>query len=218
MIEGIVFDMDGVLIDSHPVHKRAWKKFLDTLGMRVSDEDLSFILEGRRREEILRYFLGDLPDSQIAKYGNQKDQFFEKHVDEVRLIPGVERFLNELKSLGLKTAVATSASASRTLGTLRRLGMIEAFAAIVTGDDVVVGKPDPEVYSLASRRVGLAPEKLLVFEDAPCGVEAARLARMRCVGVTSNGRAELLRRSGAEFVIRDFAEFSISDVLDVSFR
>jgi beta-phosphoglucomutase len=217
MIEGIVFDMDGVLIDSHPAHRHAWRKFLDTLGLSVSDEDLSFILEGRRREEILRYFLGDLPNSRLAEYGRQKDQFFEKHVDEVHLIPGVTAFLNELHSLGLKAAVATSASASRTLGTLRRLGMTEAFATVVTGDDVMVGKPDPEVYNLASQRLGMGPERLLVFEDAPCGVEAAKSAQMRCIGV-SNGRAELLRESGAELVIPDFAGFSIANVLNLSTR
>ncbi len=218
MIEGIVFDMDGVLIDSHPVHKRAWSKFLDTLGLSVTDKDLTFILEGRRREEILRYFLGDLPNHKIAEYGRQKDQFFEKHVDEVGLIPGVVGFLRELSDLGLKAAVATSASASRTLGTLRRLEMIEVFATIVTGDDVVVGKPDPEVYNLASRRLGITADRLLVFEDAPCGVEAAKSAHMRCIGVSSNGRSELLRKSGAELVIPDFTGFSIANVLSLSAR
>ena len=93
MIEGIVFDMDGVLIDSHPVHRVAWSKFLATVGKSVSDEGLSFILAGRRREEILRHFLGDLPESKIAEYGHQKDLFFEENFQDVKLIPGVREVL-----------------------------------------------------------------------------------------------------------------------------
>src|SRR6202023_3300719 len=110
MIEGIVFDMDGVLIDSHPVHRVAWSKFLATVGKSVTDEGLGFILAGRRREEILRHFLGDVPESKIAEYGRQKDLFFEENFRDVRLIPGVRKFLEALETAGLEAAVATSAS------------------------------------------------------------------------------------------------------------
>jgi beta-phosphoglucomutase len=216
MIEGIVFDMDGVLIDSHPIHRRAWRKFLATVGTSVSDEELSFILEGRRREEILRHFLGDLPHSKIAEYGHRKDQFFEEHFGDVRLIPGVRQFLEALEIAGLKAAIATSASSARTWGTLRRLELDNKFIAVVTGDDVNVGKPDPAVYELVSRRMKLTPEKLLVIEDALCGVQAAKSAGMRCVGVSTNGRAEMLLQCGAELVIPDFLGISIERLLQVT--
>jgi beta-phosphoglucomutase len=217
MIEGIVFDMDGVLIDSHPVHRVAWSKFLATVGRSVSDEGLSFILAGRRREEILRHFLGDLPESKIAEYGHQKDLFFEENFHDVKLIPGVREFLESLEIAGLKSAIATSASSARTLGTLRRLGLGEKFSTIVTGDDVDVGKPDPAVYRLVSRRMNLSPEKLLVFEDAPCGVEAAKSAGMRCIGVSTNGRAEMLLKCGAEAIVPDFVNFSVETLSHQSF-
>jgi beta-phosphoglucomutase len=209
MIEGIVFDMDGVLIDSHPVHRIAWSKFLATVGKSVTDEGLGFILAGRRREEILRHFLGDLPESKIAEYGRQKDLFFEENFQDVKLIPGVRKFLESLETAGLKAAIATSASAARTWGTLRRLGLREKFSTIVTGDDVDVGKPDPGVYMLVSRRMNLSPEKLLVFEDAPCGVQSAKSAGIRCIGVSTNGRAEMLLQCGAEVIVPDFLNLSI---------
>jgi HAD superfamily hydrolase (TIGR01509 family) len=213
MIEGIVFDMDGVLIDSHPVHRIAWSKFLATVGKSVTAEGLGFILAGRRREEILRHFLGDLPESKIAEYGHQKDLFFEENFQDVRLIPGVSRFLETLRTAGLDAGIATSASSARTWGTLRRLKLDQEFTAVVTGDDVKAGKPDPEVYRLAAQRMNLRPEHLLVLEDAPCGVQAARLAGMRCVGVSTNGRAELLRQCGAELVIPNFIDLSIETLL-----
>jgi len=218
MIEGIVFDMDGVLIDSHPVHRIAWSKFLATVGKSVSEEGLGFILAGRRREDILRHFLGDLPESKIAEYGHQKDLFFEENFQDVKLIPGVREFLEALETAGLEAGIATSASSARTWGTLRRLELDQKFTAVVTGDDVEAGKPDPEVYRLAARRMNLPPEKLLALEDAPCGVQAAKSAGMRCIGVSTNGRAELLRQCGAEFVVPDFRNLSIETLSYLSFR
>jgi beta-phosphoglucomutase len=216
MIKGIVFDMDGVLIDSHPVHRIAWSKFLATVGKCVSDEGLSFILAGRRREEILRHFLGDLSESKIAEYGHQKDLFFEENFQDVRLIPGVSKFLETLETAGLEAGIATSASSARTWGTLRRLELDQKFTAVVTGDDVDAGKPDPAVYKLAAQRMNLSPRQLLVLEDAPCGVQAAKAAGMRCVGVSTNGRAEMLRQCGAELVIPDFLDPSIETLLQLT--
>ena len=88
----------------------------------------------------------------------------------------------------------------------------------MTGDDVDVGKPDPAVYRLVSRRMNLSPEKLLVFEDAPCGVQAAKSAGMRCIGVSTNGRAEMLLQCGAEFVVPDFLNLSIETLSPLQCR
>jgi beta-phosphoglucomutase len=216
IIEGIIFDMDGVLIDSHPAHREAWRKFLGTLGKVVSDEELGFILEGRRRDEILRYFLGELSESKIIEYGHQKDSFFRESFGEVKLMPGVSQFLETLARLGLKAAIATSATARRTQGTLEHLSLQKHFAVIVTGDDVSAGKPDPGVYKLAAQQMNVSPERLLALEDAPCGILAARAAGMRCVGVSTNGRADVLLRSGAEFVIPDFGSASVEKLLQFS--
>lgn len=209
MLRGLIFDMDGVLIDSHPVHRKAWRKFLATVGKEVDDDQLEFILEGRRREDIMRYFLGNLPASMIAEYGQLKEKFFQENFKEVRLIPGIAVFLDEIEGAGFQVGLATSASAYRTRETLRRLRMENKFRATVTGDDVPAGKPDPTVYRLAAERMQVAPEQVLVLEDAPCGVRAARAAGMRCIGIATNGRADALREAGAEGVIPNFLEFSV---------
>jgi HAD superfamily hydrolase (TIGR01509 family) len=216
MIEGIIFDMDGVLIDSHPVHRDAWRKFLATVGKIVSDKELGFILEGRRRDEILRHFLGDLSAAKIVEYSHQKDLFFQENFFNVKVVPGVREFLDKLESLRLKIAIATSASTARTSGTLRRLKLDGKFSVVVTGDDVDAGKPHPEVYQLTSQRMNLPPDRLLAFEDAPCGIQSAKSAGIRCVGVSTNGRAEVLRRSGAEFVIPNFRNNSLERLLRLS--
>jgi len=215
-IEGVIFDMDGVLVDSHPVHRNAWRKFLATVGKQVSDDELNFILEGRRREEILFHFLGELPEAIAVEYGRVKEKFFQENFKEIQLIPGVLRFLDCVQSAGLATGLATSASGYRTRETLKRLNLEGKFDAFVTGDDVPAGKPDPTIYRLAAQRMRIAPQKLLALEDAPCGVQAARAAGMRCIGVASNGRADELRRAGAQHVISDFIEVSVERLFELS--
>jgi beta-phosphoglucomutase len=79
MLRGIAFDMDGVIIDSHPAHRSAWKSFLESVGRETSDSELDFILDGRKREEILTHFLGELSPVRMKEYGNRKDELLRKH-------------------------------------------------------------------------------------------------------------------------------------------
>ena len=204
MLRGVVFDMDGVIIDSHPAHRLAWKAFLQSLGNEIADEELDFILEGRKRSEILKHFLGELTPEQIAEYGNRKDEFLQRQSDAMQPVPGVVEFLSHLSEAGIAIAVATSASRRRALGTLEELGLTHCFHTIVTGDDVPAGKPDPAIYQLAAERMGESPLTLLAVEDAVSGVKSARAAGMRCLGVADARRAPLLQAAGADSVIPDF--------------
>src|SRR5437762_10548562 len=108
-IYAAVFDMDGVLIDSHPAHLSAWREFLRSAGKEVFDDELSFVLEGRTRSEILRHFLGPLPDRELEQYGRRKDEIFRSLEHRINLIPGVLEFVRGLNCQGIASAVATSA-------------------------------------------------------------------------------------------------------------
>src|SRR6266540_697967 len=156
-IRAVAFDMDGVLIDSNPAHRAAWRKFLLSLDRHVSDDELSFILEGRTRNEILRHFLGDLSENELAHYGKQKDDLFRSLEHRIEPVPGVIEFVRELNRRGIVSAVATSASEIRTFSTIERLGLAEHFETIITASDVSRGKPDPMVYRVACERMGIAP-------------------------------------------------------------
>jgi beta-phosphoglucomutase len=217
MLRGVVFDMDGVIIDSHPAHRLAWKSFLRTLGRETSDEELDFILDGRKREEILKYFLGELAPDQIAEYGIRKDELLCRHSEAMQPIPGVVEFLDCLSEAGIRMAIATSASRRRACGTLEELNLACSFHTIVTGDDIRSGKPDPAIYQLAAERLQESPECLLAVEDAVSGVKSARAAGIRCLAVGPAQRADLLRAAGADPVIPDFRSFSLSQ-LEASFR
>lgn len=212
MLRGVVFDMDGVIIDSHPAHRLAWKAFLQSLGKETSDQELDFILDGCKRAEILKHFLGELTPEQIAEYGNRKDELLQKHNHPVQPIPGVIEFLGRLSEAGIRAGLATSASRRRALGTLEELGLANYFHAIVTGDDVAAGKPHPALYQSAAERMQESPGHLLAVEDAASGVKSARAAGMRCLGVAAAPRAHLLQAAGADPIIPDFLSCSLSQL------
>jgi beta-phosphoglucomutase len=211
-IRGVVFDMDGVIVDSHPSHRTAWKQFLQSIGRPRTDSEIDFILDGRKREEILRHFLGELSPEEIRDYGNRKDQMLRELGSQSQPIDGAIEFLVELRQAGVAMGLATSAARNRVEATLSELGIKDYFDAIVTGDDVPIGKPDPSIYRLAAARLQESPMQLLAFEDAVSGVQAAVSAGLRCVGVASGPRVEQLRAAGAELVISDFNSLSMSDL------
>jgi len=214
MIKSVIFDMDGVLIDSHPVHKKAWVRFLASLGRTVSDQQLDFVLDGRKRNEILTYFLGPLRSEQLAAYGQQKEQFFRGEARQVKMIAGVESFLAEVENAKVPMAVASSGSYSRVHLFLQRPLLRNRFAAVVTGDEVSAGKPDPAIFHKAAEAMGAPRAETLVVEDAVAGVKAAKSAGMWCLGIASNGRAHALREAGADVVAPDFRGLSFSDLCE----
>jgi beta-phosphoglucomutase len=201
--------MDGVVIDSHPAHLAAWKTFLADVGRPTSDEELDVILDGGKRDEILKYFLGELGREEIAQYGKRKDEILRSHGSKLAPMPGVVEFLDCLSNAGVRMALATSASRSRACGTLEALGLMHYFEAVVTGDEVTAGKPDPMIYRLAAALMQEAPNHLLAVEDAVSGVKSAKGAGMRCLGIAHNGRAEALHLAGANPIVNDFRSLSL---------
>ncbi len=216
-MNGVVFDLDGVIVDSHPLHRIAWREFLRTVGKDVDEAALDFVLDGRTRKEILLHFLGPLTDQQLEHYGRLKDELLRTLADEMKTIPGVVEFLDHLSNAGIRIALATSASRQRASGTLHEIGIAHHFQTIVTGDDVAAGKPDPAIYLLAAKRLQLAPESLLAVEDAVSGVKSATAAGLKCVGVGSAIQAELLRAAGADPVVPDFRDLSVQQ-LETAFQ
>jgi beta-phosphoglucomutase len=210
MLRAVIFDMDGVIIDSHPAHREAWRTFLRTVGKVVTDTELDFVLDGRKRGDILRHFLGELSEDEIREYGDRKDSFFRKAALRVKLIPGVVELLDSLREAAIATAVATSASESRCWHVLEQVQLAEKFGVIVTGNDVSKGKPDPAIYRLTCRQLKVKPESALAVEDAISGIQAARGAGLTCIGVASHQSPEKLRSAGAACVVENFLGLSLA--------
>jgi len=211
-LRGVIFDMDGVLVDSHEVHRKAWQRFFQTLGRDVPESDLNFILDGRKRRDILRHFLGNCPDPELEEFGRRKDCIFRQMRLEITPVPGAVRLVRELHHCGAALALATSASRSRACSTLDELGLLDCFPVVVTGEDVLLGKPDATIYRLACSRIGIAPRHLLAVEDAISGIRAAVSAGLGCIGVASHEAPVNLSAAGAVHVLQDFDAVSLNDL------
>jgi beta-phosphoglucomutase family hydrolase len=215
VFKGAVFDFDGVIVDSHPAHVRAWKRFLDSVERTVTEEQLQFVLDGRKREDILRHFMGELSTEQIVEYGHRKEKFFRDEAGYVRTINGLLAFLENLECEHLALAIASSGSRSRIDFLLDRLDLKRTFRVVVTGDEVGQGKPHPDVFLEAARQLGVDCSQLVVFEDAVSGVRAARSAGMVCVGIAQASNVSLLIDAGANYVVPDFASLSCSKLREI---
>jgi len=208
LIKGVIFDMDGVLCDSEPfICEAACRMFSERYGVSVRPEDfLPFVGAGEDR------YLGGVAE----KYGislslpDDKDRTYAIYLDIIKgrlhPLPGVEAFVAECRRRGLKVAVATSADEVKMRGNLREIRLpIETFDAYITGSDIQRKKPDPEGFLKAASKLGVPPEQCLVIEDAPNGIQAARTAGMRALGLTTSFDAGILMDAGAEWVAPDLA-------------
>jgi beta-phosphoglucomutase len=209
VFSGMIFDLDGVIADTHSIHRQAWRQLLLENGYYVTEEELDFILEGHKRDDILSHFFGTLPTTEMLRLGRRKDELFlGQSAAGLRPIAGVVNFLDELDIAGAASAVATSASKHRAHMILERLGLATRFRGVVTGDDVSKGKPDPSVFHLAAECLHVRPEELLVAEDSAAGVRAAKSAGMKCLGIASGALAARLYQEGADCVVPGFGAIS----------
>ena len=207
MIEGIIFDMDGVLCDSEPFICEAAVRFLkDAYGIDAHpDEFLPFVGMGEDR------YLGGVAEAHGVTLSLEADKvsvytlYLEIIKGRLPPIPGVLAFIDARRVAGRKLAVATSADRMKMEGNLRELGLPpESFTACIKGDDVERKKPFPDVFLLAAEKIGIAPANCLVVEDAVNGVQAAKAAGAQCLALSTSFDAEMLLGAGAAWVAADF--------------
>ncbi len=215
MLKGVIFDMDGVLIDSHPAHLHAWSRLMADLGREISTPDLAIILDGRKREDILKHFLGELSENDLRVFSKLKETYFAEVTHLVSPVPGVQRLLKALNAAGLKVGVATSGASARASEMLDRFELRCRVSTVVTGEDVENGKPDPAIFRLAANRLGLDARSAVVFEDAVSGIRAAKAAGMLSIGIASGSRSETLLDAGAAMVRPDFVGLELSEICSI---
>jgi beta-phosphoglucomutase len=184
----VLWDMDGTLLDSVEYHLQAWQDAITAVG-HAYDSEYFTVTFGQRNDMILRNLLGpDASDEEIARISDDKEARYRVLVlaSGIRPLPGVEHWLAALHRAGWRQAIASSAPRANVEAVLAGLGIAGYFEASVASEDVTHGKPDPQVYLLAAARVETEPARCVVVEDAPFGVEGARRAGMRSVGVGPN--------------------------------
>lgn len=180
----MIFDMDGVIIDSNPKHREAWAAFNRRYGVETT-EAMQERMYGRRNDQIVRDFFGEgLSVEEVAARGAAKESLYREMIgDQVEqlLVPGIRRFLE--RHCGVPMAMATNAEPPNVDFLLDRAGLRRYLRVVVTGAQVQHPKPHPEIYLRTAELLGTPPSNCIVFEDSHSGVEAARAANMRVVGI-----------------------------------
>jgi HAD superfamily hydrolase (TIGR01509 family) len=180
--------MDGTLIDSTEYHWQSWHDALAAENYELTYEQFTATY-GQRNDKILRgYFGEDLPDSEIDRISEVKETDYRKMVrtQGIELLPGIGRWLETLKAQDWRQAVATSAPRANLETIIEVLGIGHYFTATFSAEDVQKGKPDPQVFLLAAQRLEVPPQRCIVVEDSPSGVEGGQRGGMRTIGVLTS--------------------------------
>lgn len=206
-IKAILWDMDGVIVDTFEGHFRAWKQTFEEMGQPFTLEDFRRTF-GMNNRLIFSTLLGyELEEETFQRLSDRKEVCFREGIrGSARLLPGVAAWLERFRQMGPGQAVASSAPQANINALLDELGVRGYFQAEAAGAELK-GKPDPAVFLLAAQLLGVEPPNCLVIEDSVAGVEAAKRAGMRCVAVCTTNPAEKL--VDASIVVRDLEQFTM---------
>ncbi|TFF96514.1 MAG: HAD family phosphatase, partial [Promethearchaeota archaeon] len=198
----IIFDMDGVLADTGPIHFESWVKLAEEIGVNFTRETFEQTF-GQTSPEIVRKLVGPEPSQdQVEKWANLKEKYYRQMVaDKLEPLPGVLDLLKILKKEGFKMAVGSSGPPENVDLLLKTLNIKSFFDAIITAEDVERGKPEPDVFLIAARQSSVKPQNCLVIEDAPVGIQAAKNAGMKCISLTTTHKKDELIE--ADLILED---------------
>jgi len=200
----LIFDMDGVLVDSEPLHKRAKQMAFQEFGIQFPGSTYDNY-KGRPDATMFQEVLAGKSVDEIAEILHRKHQFFEKIEHELQPIPGAVDFV-KWASGRYRLALATSATPRNRTAALQTLGVADYFEAVVDTARFQRPKPDPEIFMVAMRDLGLSPRDCWIVEDSLAGIRAAKAAGCYTVGITTTFDAGSLAKSGADFIIESFHE------------
>lgn len=204
---GVIFDMDGVLVNSNPYHLRKWAEFLDQHRIPYNPDDLPSQVLGPRSDAVIRLFLGSrLSDGEVSRLVEEVEERFRRVFQpHAKPLPGLAELVAELHDGGVPMAVASSAIAKNVEFMVNVLGFRPYFRCLVTSEDVTHPKPHPEIYLKTAEKLGLLPSLCVAFEDSYVGVESAKRAGMKCVAVASSFSLEELRqKTQADLTVQGF--------------
>lgn len=205
----VIFDMDGVLVDSYFAHQESWRRLAAEQGFEMSDEQFDATF-GRTSREIIELLWGKgrLSNDEIARLDDRKEGYYREIIrEDFPAMEGAAELIDALSGAGFRLAVGSSGPQENVELVLERLNRAALFDGTVSGDDVTIGKPNPQVFQIAAERVGTSPGRCVVVEDAPAGIEAAHAAEMKCIGVVSTGRSRN-ELAAADLVVERLAELS----------
>ena len=209
----VIFDMDGVIIHSNPLITKAWRKFFESQNILLTDEQLKHCVFGRTSGDTLRMVIDKPMDANTIRAYQQtvETEVQALYRSEGTLIPGFKAFVESLKASNIAVAIATAAPPLNVEAVLQMSDTASYFAIITNADDVHQSKPHPEVYLTTAKKLGIDPQSCIVFEDSFSGIQSAKSAGMKVIGVTTTHSAEEFAGI-TDAVINDFTKASVEMV------
>lgn len=212
--KGIIFDLDGVIVDTAKFHFLAWRKLANDLGFdftEAQNEELKGVSRVHSLKKILNWGNMELSEAEFQRQMDLKNENYLSYVttmDEREILPGVSKVISYLIENNIPFALGSASKNAPLI--LEKIGLLDAFIAIVDGNDVSKAKPDPEVFLVAADKLNLKPENCLVFEDSVAGIQAANNANMTSIGI---GEKAVLHEG--DYVFTDFTEISIEFIQEL---
>lgn len=214
MLFAILFDLDGTLANTDPLHFKIWQEIFTQYGI---DCDRSFYqthVSGNTNERLIEQVLPQLSPEEAKQLAIDKEAQFRAKAPTMQPTPGLERILQLTDEVPLKRAVVTNAPKENAHHMLEALGLTATFPIVVLAQDAPPGKPDPAPYLLGLEKVGVTARDAIAFEDSPTGIQSAVAAGIYTIGVASTHDRELLKSFGANMVIKDFNDTELWQLID----
>ncbi len=213
MISAILFDLDGTLVNTDPIHFATWQEMLRQWNLEIDLEFYQTYISGRINSEIVQDILPQISLAAGLEVAEAKETLFRQRGAQLQPLAGLTRILEWTESLKIKRAVVTNAPKANAHFMLSALGLTDTFPVVVLAEDAKEGKPHPAPYQLAMELLEVTPESVLVFEDSPTGVRSAVSAGIYTIGVTTTHTPETLLQLGAKQTIADFTAPHLWDYL-----
>ena len=210
-LKAVIWDMDGVIADTGPYHYKAWQYAFRKRGVNFTEDDFRGYF-GQRNDTIIRSNIGwSISPAEVDTIADEKEEKYRQVVaHNIKPLPGALELMRELGKHGVKMAVASSTPPENIKLIIAGLGLGSCFQAIVYGREVTEGKPSPQIFLLAARKLGVEPPNCIVIEDAVAGVAAAKRAGMKCVAVTNTHPATSLGE--ADLIVDTLEAVSLGDL------
>jgi len=209
-IQAVIWDLDGVIIDSADEHRRAWQRLAHEEGIPMTDADF-WATFGKRNDDIFASLWGDLSPEQVKILSDRKEMYFRELIQESAApLPGAIELMHELHDSHFAQALASSTPVENIKLIAEVLGLKRYLSILVSGETVAKGKPAPDIFLKAASELHMNPTECLVIEDAIAGVEAAHAAGMRCIAVAGNRDLPGLRK--AELTVKDLTEVDVERI------
>lgn len=216
MLAGILYDLDGTIVNTDPLHFQAWQEILREYEIEIDDRFYKARMSGRLNPAIVQDLLPQLSQESGQKFCDRKEALFREMAAELTPLPGLLNLIAWGEEQGFKQAVVTNAPRENANYMLKVLHLQHRFEQVFIAEEIGIAKPNPELYQYALAYFNLSPQQALAFEDSPSGIRAAVGAKIPTVGIASTQELGELYDLGAKLVISDFTDSQLWELLGVT--